>query len=188
MLLRHSSWSTRALKHWPGAMLSETPKMMFLREPTCSKKCARQAEGGACCVLGGQGHLPLSQVAPSPIQPSHGHFQRWSSPSFSGHPVPGSPHPHRAEFPPCICHGSRDGAWLGGARQENTEGKKPPCKVGPSLLSPAPGAPQAPHAAPLSCSSTGGAVLPAGAEHKAVNTLPQTSSWMGSCRKEVKGK
>ncbi|NXR35207.1 GON4L protein, partial [Zosterops hypoxanthus] len=42
----------------------------------------------------GQGHLPLSQAAPSPIQPGLGHFQG-SRGSFSGHPVPGPPHPHR---------------------------------------------------------------------------------------------
>ena len=46
----------------------------------------------------GPGHLPLSQVAQSPIQPGLGHYQGWSSHSFSGKPVPGPHHPHREEF------------------------------------------------------------------------------------------
>lgn len=32
----------------------------------------------------GQGHLPLSQVAPSPLQPSLGHFQEWGNHRSSG--------------------------------------------------------------------------------------------------------
>ncbi|XP_032539363.1 uncharacterized protein LOC116784656 [Chiroxiphia lanceolata] len=37
----------------------------------------------------GQGHLPLAQVAPSPVQPGLGHFQgSRGSHSFSGQPVP----------------------------------------------------------------------------------------------------
>ncbi|NXS01543.1 KCD20 protein, partial [Oxylabes madagascariensis] len=45
-----------------------------------------------------QGHLPLSQAVPSPIQPGLGHFQGWGSHSFSEQPLPGPPHPHREEF------------------------------------------------------------------------------------------
>ncbi|KAK4822675.1 hypothetical protein QYF61_019042 [Mycteria americana] len=36
----------------------------------------------------GQGHLPLDQVAQSPIQPGLEHFQGWDIHSFSGQPVP----------------------------------------------------------------------------------------------------
>ncbi|NWU81158.1 WASF3 protein, partial [Onychorhynchus coronatus] len=50
----------------------------------------------------GQGHLLLSQVAPSPVQPGLGHSQGWGSHSFSGQPVPGPPHPHSQEFLPNI--------------------------------------------------------------------------------------
>ena len=66
----------------------------------------------------GQGHLPLSQVTPSPVQPGLGHFQGWGSHCFSGQPVPGPQHPHSQEFLPksnlnlfhlkaiplCACH------------------------------------------------------------------------------------
>uniref|UniRef100_A0A8B9F833 polypeptide N-acetylgalactosaminyltransferase n=1 Tax=Amazona collaria TaxID=241587 RepID=A0A8B9F833_9PSIT len=41
-----------------------------------------------------QGHLPLDQVAPSPVQPGLEHCQGWGSHNFSGHPVPGPHHPH----------------------------------------------------------------------------------------------
>ena len=44
------------------------------------------------------GHLPLSQAAPSPIQPGLEHFQGWGNHSFSGHPVPGPPHSHKEKF------------------------------------------------------------------------------------------
>uniref|UniRef100_A0A8C3EDE0 Uncharacterized protein n=1 Tax=Corvus moneduloides TaxID=1196302 RepID=A0A8C3EDE0_CORMO len=52
----------------------------------------------------GQGHLPLSQVAPSPnVQPGLGHCQgSRGSPSCSGHPVPGPAHPPREQFLPKI--------------------------------------------------------------------------------------
>ena len=46
----------------------------------------------------GQGHLPLDQVAQSPIQPGLDHCQGWDSHSFSGQPVPGPHHPHREEL------------------------------------------------------------------------------------------
>uniref|UniRef100_A0A672TM59 Uncharacterized protein n=1 Tax=Strigops habroptila TaxID=2489341 RepID=A0A672TM59_STRHB len=46
----------------------------------------------------GQGHLPLDQVAPSPVQPGLEHCQGWGSHSFSGQPVPGPHHPHREEL------------------------------------------------------------------------------------------
>ncbi|KAK4818440.1 hypothetical protein QYF61_013127 [Mycteria americana] len=40
------------------------------------------------------GHLPLDQVAQSPIQPGLEHFQGWGIHSFSGQPVPVPHHPH----------------------------------------------------------------------------------------------
>ncbi|NXE00411.1 WASF3 protein, partial [Chaetorhynchus papuensis] len=57
-----------------------------------------------CHPCHGQGHLPLSQAAPSPnVQPGLGHFQgSRGSHSFSGHPVPGPAHPAREEFLPDI--------------------------------------------------------------------------------------
>ncbi|EOA97032.1 hypothetical protein Anapl_17450, partial [Anas platyrhynchos] len=36
----------------------------------------------------GLGHLPLDQVAQSPIQPGLEHLQGWGTHSFSGQPVP----------------------------------------------------------------------------------------------------
>ena len=48
----------------------------------------------------GQGHLPLDQVAQSPIQPDFDHFQGWGIHSFSGQPVPVPHHPHSKEFLP----------------------------------------------------------------------------------------
>uniref|UniRef100_A0A8C3PLQ6 Uncharacterized protein n=1 Tax=Calidris pygmaea TaxID=425635 RepID=A0A8C3PLQ6_9CHAR len=50
----------------------------------------------------GQGHLPLDQVAQSPIQPGLEHLQGWGSHNFSGQPVPVSHHPHSKEFLPNI--------------------------------------------------------------------------------------
>ncbi|NXM63783.1 WASF1 protein, partial [Illadopsis cleaveri] len=51
----------------------------------------------------GQGHLPLSQAAPSPVQPGLGHCQgSRNNHSFSGHPVPGPHHPRREEFLPDV--------------------------------------------------------------------------------------
>uniref|UniRef100_A0A8U7NJP0 Uncharacterized protein n=1 Tax=Corvus moneduloides TaxID=1196302 RepID=A0A8U7NJP0_CORMO len=49
-----------------------------------------------------QGHLPLSQAAPSSnVQPGLGHCQgSRGSPSCSGHPVPGPAHPPREQFLP----------------------------------------------------------------------------------------
>jgi len=46
----------------------------------------------------GQGHLPLDQVAQSPVQPGLEHFQGGDSHSFSGQPVPVFHHPHGEEF------------------------------------------------------------------------------------------
>jgi len=46
----------------------------------------------------GQGHLPLDQVAHSPILPGLEHCQGGGSHSFSGQPVPVPHHPHRKEF------------------------------------------------------------------------------------------
>ena len=42
----------------------------------------------------GQGHLPLDQVAQSPMQHDLEHFQGGGIHSFSGQPVPVSHHPH----------------------------------------------------------------------------------------------
>ena len=39
----------------------------------------------------GQGHLPLDQVAQSPIQPGLEHLQGWGIHNFSGQPVPHHP-------------------------------------------------------------------------------------------------
>ena len=50
----------------------------------------------------GQGHLPLAQVAQSPVQPGLEPFQGGGSHSFSGQPVPVSHHPHREELLPYI--------------------------------------------------------------------------------------
>ncbi|KAK4821719.1 LOW QUALITY PROTEIN: hypothetical protein QYF61_000262 [Mycteria americana] len=44
-----------------------------------------------------QGHLPIDQVAQSPIQPVLEHFQGWGIHNFSGQPVPASHHPHILE-------------------------------------------------------------------------------------------
>ena len=46
----------------------------------------------------GQGHLPLDQVAQSPIQPSLQQFQGGDSHSFFGQPVPGPHLPHSKKF------------------------------------------------------------------------------------------
>ncbi|KAK4827689.1 hypothetical protein QYF61_020823 [Mycteria americana] len=62
---------------WFG--LEGTLKIIFF-QPTCH----------------GPGHLPLDQVAQSPIQPGLECFQRWGIHSFSGQPVPSlaiTPHP-----------------------------------------------------------------------------------------------
>ncbi|KAK4813670.1 hypothetical protein QYF61_017637, partial [Mycteria americana] len=50
----------------------------------------------------GQEHLPLDQVAQSPIQPGLKHFQGWGIHNFSGQPVPVPHHPHSEEFLPYI--------------------------------------------------------------------------------------
>ena len=46
----------------------------------------------------GQGHLPLDQVAQSPVQPGVEHCQGGCSHSFSGQPVPVPHHPHSEDF------------------------------------------------------------------------------------------
>jgi len=46
----------------------------------------------------GQGHLPLDQVAQSPIQPGLEHCQGEGSHNFSGQPVPVPHHPHSKQF------------------------------------------------------------------------------------------
>lgn len=38
------------------------------------------------CLIHGQGHLPLFQVAPSSVQPNLEHFQGWGSQNLSGIP------------------------------------------------------------------------------------------------------
>ena len=48
----------------------------------------------------GQRHLPLEQVAPSPVQPGLEHRQTRGNHSFSGQPVPAPQHPHREEILP----------------------------------------------------------------------------------------
>ena len=50
----------------------------------------------------GQGHLPLDQVAQSPIQPGLEHCQGWGSHNFPGQPVPMPHHPHSEELLPYI--------------------------------------------------------------------------------------
>ncbi|XP_065518123.1 uncharacterized protein LOC136004991 isoform X2 [Lathamus discolor] len=50
---------------------------------------------------GGQGHLTLEQLAPSPcVLPGLEHCRGRGSLSFSGHPVPAPQHPHREELLP----------------------------------------------------------------------------------------
>jgi len=49
-----------------------------------------------------QGHLPLDQVAQSPIQPDLECFQGWSLHYLSGQPVPGFHHPHCKKCLPYI--------------------------------------------------------------------------------------
>jgi len=46
----------------------------------------------------GQGHLPLDQVAQSPIQPGLEHSQEGGIHIFSGQPVPVPHHPQSKEF------------------------------------------------------------------------------------------
>jgi len=48
--------------------------------------------------LHGEGHLPLDQVAQSPVQPGLEPFQAWGIHSFSGRPVPVAHHPQCKEF------------------------------------------------------------------------------------------
>jgi len=50
----------------------------------------------------GQGHLPLDQVAQSPMQPGLEHFQGGGIHSSSGQPVPVPHHPHRKEILPYV--------------------------------------------------------------------------------------
>jgi len=50
----------------------------------------------------GHRHLPLDQVAQSPIQPGLEHSQGGSSHRFSGQPVTVPHHPHSKEFLPNI--------------------------------------------------------------------------------------
>ena len=50
----------------------------------------------ACCQ--GQGHLPLGQVAPSPVQAGLEHCQPWGSHSFCGQRGPGPRQPPSPEF------------------------------------------------------------------------------------------
>ena len=50
----------------------------------------------------GQGHLPLDQVAQSPIQPGVEQFNGWGIHSLSGQPVPVPHHPQSEEFLPYI--------------------------------------------------------------------------------------
>jgi len=50
----------------------------------------------------GQGHLPLDQAAPSPIQPGLECFQGGGSHNFFGQPVPVPHHPQGEEFLPYI--------------------------------------------------------------------------------------
>ena len=47
----------------------------------------------------GQGHLPLDQVAQSPVQADLEHLQGWGIHSFSGQPMPVPPSPFLAMFP-----------------------------------------------------------------------------------------
>jgi len=49
-----------------------------------------------------QGHLPLDQVAHSPIQPGLECFPGGGIHSLTGQPVPVSHHPHSEEFLPII--------------------------------------------------------------------------------------
>jgi len=42
----------------------------------------------------GQGHLPLDQVAQSPVQPNLECFYEWGNYHLSGQPVPVFHHPH----------------------------------------------------------------------------------------------
>lgn len=46
-------------------------------------------------------HLPLAEVAPTPLQPVLEHFQVWGTPVFLGSPCQGLPS-HREEFLPNI--------------------------------------------------------------------------------------
>jgi len=46
----------------------------------------------------GQGHLPLDQVAQSPVQAGLEHLQEGGIYNFSGQPVPMPHHPHGEEF------------------------------------------------------------------------------------------
>jgi len=50
----------------------------------------------------GQGHLPLNQVAQSPIQAGLECFQGWGIYNLSGQPVLVSHHTHNKEFIPNI--------------------------------------------------------------------------------------
>jgi len=50
----------------------------------------------------GQGHLPLHQVAQSPVQAGLEHIQRVGMHSFAGQPLPVPPHPHTEEFFLCL--------------------------------------------------------------------------------------
>ena len=50
----------------------------------------------------GQGHLPLDQVVPNPVQRGLEHFQGWGTHNFSGQPVPVSHHPYSKKFLPNI--------------------------------------------------------------------------------------
>ena len=49
-----------------------------------------------------QGHLPLDQVAHSPIQPGLEYFQGGGTDNLAGQPVPVSHYPHSEEFLPFI--------------------------------------------------------------------------------------
>jgi len=51
---------------------------------------------------GGQGHLPLDQIAQSPIQPGFERLQEGSIPNFDRQAILGPHHSHSEEFLPNI--------------------------------------------------------------------------------------
>ena len=73
-----------------GALLSQNHRMVWvgrdLKDHLIPAPCHEQ------------GHLPLHQVAQSPIQPGLGHCQGGGRHSFSGQPVPVPQHTHHKKF------------------------------------------------------------------------------------------
>jgi len=72
--------------------------MVWVRRDVIDHLVPTLAKTGNNEVSHGLGHLPLDQVAQSPVQPGLEHCQGGGIHSFSGQPVPVPHHPQSEEF------------------------------------------------------------------------------------------